>query len=432
MFVIVFGGLPFIFRLPSVGIIYWAWLGLMNPHRQAWGLAYSFPFSQLVGIATLIGLLFSKEPRKFKGGAAAGVLVAFMVWTWITTFFALVPDEAGAMLNRVFKIQFFTFVALVALYKREHVQWLAATIILSIGYYGVKGGLFTLATAGQYRVWGPAGSFIYDNNSLALAVIMSIPLWGYFFVVAQKRWLKMLIAGCMLLSAVSAIGSQSRGALLAIVAMAIFLWARGRRKLLLGFVLLSVGAGIVSFMPNTWGERMETIAAYEEEDSAKQRLDAWSMLFNLAADRPVVGGGFEPYSPEVYDRYSHGRGYEKTQTAHSIYFQVLGEQGFVGLLLFMLIWWFTWKMGSDIIARSRGQPERTWAFWLANAVQASLIAYLVGGAFLSLAYWDMPYYLMVLIAVTRDALVSEGVPAGATENVVASIVAGPAHARPRN
>jgi probable O-glycosylation ligase (exosortase A-associated) len=243
---------------------------------------------------------------------------------------------------------------------------------------------------------------------LALAVIMSVPLWAYFFVLAPKRWMKALIAICMLLSVVSAIGSQSRGALLAVIGMSALLWLRGKRKLLLGLLLLCVGIGLLAFMPSKWEERMGTIATYEEEGSAKGRLDAWSMLFNLALDRPMVGGGFEPYTQETYDRYSYGRGYEKTQTAHSIYFQVLGEQGFVGFFLLALFWYFTWRMGSEIVARCRGRPEDAWAFWLAGMVQASLVAYFIGGAFLNLAYWDMPYYVMVLLAVTRHVLKSEG------------------------
>ena len=100
VFVLVFGGLPLMLRWPAVGIMYWAWIGLMNPHRQAFGIAFEFPFAQVVAIATLVGLLFTSEPRKFKGGAAALVLVLFMAWTWITTSTALVPQAAWAMLSQ--------------------------------------------------------------------------------------------------------------------------------------------------------------------------------------------------------------------------------------------------------------------------------------------------------------------------------------------
>ena len=53
---------------------------------------------------------------------------------------------------------------------------------------------------------------------------------------------------------------------------------------------------------------------------------------------------------------------------------------------------------------SRDRPDRHWAYWLAQMLKVSLVAFLVGGAFLNLAYWDVPYYLFVAIAVTRTLL----------------------------
>lgn len=406
VFAAVFLGLPFMLRAPWIGVMFWVWIGLMNPHRETWGLAHSFPFALLIAGATLVGVLFTKEPRQFKGGGAAWALFTFMVWTWLTTAFALVPDDAWKMLDRVFKIQFFTFVALFVLYKRQHVQWLAGVIVLSIGFYSVKGGVFTLATAGNYRVWGPLGSFIYDNNALALATVMTIPLWVYFHRMATNRWLKWAIVGCTLLSVVSALGSYSRGALLAITAMSLFLWLKSQRKIGLGIFTALVAAALIAFMPGKWEERMGTIATYDEDASAMGRLEAWTMLFNLAVDRPIVGGGFEANTQELFDRYNPAASVHRS--AHSIYFQVLGEQGFVGFAIFCLIWALTWRLSRQIISLARGQPDLAWAESMATMVQVSLVGYLVGGAFLNLAYWDMPYYLLVLLAVTKHALRSEG------------------------
>src|ERR671913_1056051 len=130
IFLVVAIGIPFILRNPAVGIGYWVWLSLMNPHRAAWGFAYSFHFAFVVAVATVIGLLLNKEPRQFKGGGAAWVLLAFVVWMCITTLFALEPARALPMLERVVKIMFVTFLALFTLYKREHVKWLMLIIVV--------------------------------------------------------------------------------------------------------------------------------------------------------------------------------------------------------------------------------------------------------------------------------------------------------------
>ena len=398
IFLIVIGGIPFILRNPAVGIGFWVWISLMNPHRAAWGFAYSFPFAFVVVVATILGLIFTREPRQLKGGAATWVLLALMGWMCVTTIFALEPDRAIEMLVRVSKILFVTVLALFTLYKREHVTWLMLVIVASIGFYGVKGGVFTIATGGQYLVWGPPETFIGDNNALALAVIMTIPLLAYVYIMSTRRWVRIAILASIPLCAIAVLGSYSRGGLLAIIAMSGFLWLKAKSKVWLGLVVVVLAIGFLSFMPSEWELRMNTIGTYEQDESAQGRLATWTMLTNLALDRPFVGGGFEPYTWQVFYRYLPE--YHNTHSAHSIYFQVLGEHGFVGLALFALFWLLTWRLSRRIIKHTKDNAEEKWAYWLAKMVQVSLIGYFVGGMFLNLAYWDMPYFLMIALAVT--------------------------------
>ncbi len=392
--------LPFMVLRPPVGVLAWAWFGIMNPHRLAWGFATTLPFAMVIGIATVIGALFSTEPRKLKGGAATAVLLLFVCYIIFTTFFALIPDRAWPMLDRAVKVQLGTLLALTILYRREHVLALIWVVAGSIGFYAVKGGLFTIATLGSYRVWGPAQSFIEDNNAFALATIMSIPLWAYLYTqYRSRRWIGLGLLAAIALSAVSALGSQSRGALVAIVAMAAFLWLKSKKKIAVGAVLLVAAIASVAFMPAQWEARMATITNPQADASAVGRLEVWKMLWNLAIDRPLVGGGFETYSREIFQQYNPS--YTRTHSAHSIYFQVLGEHGFVALGLFLLFWLLVWRMCGQVSKATRGDPEDQWAYWLAQMIKVSLIAYLVGGTFQNLAYWDVPYYLFVAIAVTR-------------------------------
>ena len=234
---------------------------------------------------------------------------------------------------------------------------------------------------------------------------MTIPLLAYFYIMSTKRWIRAAIAGSILLCAVSALGTYSRGGLLAIIAMSAFLWLKAKSKLWLGLVVVLLGLGFYSFMPSKWEERMDTISTYEEDRSALGRIKTWTMLTNLALDRPLVGGGFEPYTTEVFRRYLPD--YDRTHSAHSIYFQVLGEHGFVGLALFIVFWMLTWQLSRRIIKHTKNDPQSKWAYWLAAMIQVSLIGYFVGGMFLNLAYWDMPYFLMIALVVTWHVLRSQ-------------------------
>jgi probable O-glycosylation ligase (exosortase A-associated) len=390
-------------RRPSWGALAWVGFGIVNPHRAAWGLAYSFPFALGIGLVTVIGALFSKEPKRLKGGAATAVLILFIVYMAFTTFFALVPDRAWDMLDRVVKIQLGTFLVLTLLYRKDQVIALIWVIALSIGFYAVKGGLFTLATMGAYRVWGPPSSFIEENNALALATIISIPLWAFLFTQYKDRtWIRAAILAAIALSVVSAIGSHSRGGVVAIAAMAVFFWLKSRMKVALGVLMVVAAFGIVAFMPASWEDRVATITDPRADASANARLETWTMLYNLAKDRPFTGGGYQPYESWIVQKYNPV--YEGVHVAHSIYFQVLGEHGFVAFFLFLLFWALVWRMCSQVVALSRDRDEHRWAFWLAEMTKVSMVAYLVGGAFLSLAHWDVPYYLFVAIAITRSVL----------------------------
>jgi probable O-glycosylation ligase (exosortase A-associated) len=307
------------------------------------------------------------------------------------------------MLERTVKVQVGTFLALTLLFRKDHVLALIWVVAGSIGFYAIKGGLFTIATLGQYRVWGPEDSFIADNNAFALATVMSIPLWVYLYTQYKARpWIRLGIIAATALSAVSAIGSHSRGAVVAIIAMAAFLWIKSRRKLAVGSVLVIAAVATVVFMPREWEERIATITAPTEEQSANQRLETWKMLWNLAVDRPITGGGFEAYQRWIFQKYNPS--YDRSHAAHSIYFQVLGEHGFIALGLFLLFWALVWRMCSQVAAFSQGSPDEHWAYWLAQMLKVSIVAYLVGGAFLNLAYWDVPYYLFVAVAVARWTL----------------------------
>ncbi len=153
-------------------------------------------------------------------------------------------------------------------------------------------------------------------------------------------------------------------------------------------------------MPEQWSTRMDTINTYEDDGSVQGSFNAWGMAFNLAKDRPLVGGGFEVATRELFDRYAPDVT-DVGRAAHSIYFQALGEHGFVGLGLFLLLGFLTWRTGVWIIRNTRGLNEYHWAFSMASMIQVSLIGYAVGGAFLSLLYFDVPYYLMIAMVATR-------------------------------
>lgn len=384
---IVLGSLPLIFLQPYVGVLVWSWLGYMNPHRLAWGFSTDFPFAMIVAAVTVMALLFSKEPKRIPWTSESKLLLIFILWMLITTIFSLYSELAWPQMEKVAKIQFMVFITLILINSREKIHALAWIIAVSLGFYGIKGGLFTIISGGSHRVWGPDGTFIGGNNEIGLALIMVIPLMRYLQLNTARALVRYGLIGAILLSVIAVFGTQSRGALLGIAAMGLFLLAKSRKKIVLTVLLALSIPVMVSFMPESWHERMGTIKTYEQDASAMGRIESWKFAIRQAIERPLTGGGFEVFAGRT--------------DAHSIYFEILGEHGFIGLTLFLLLGVMSWRAGGWVVRNCKDKPEMKWLSDLAAMLQVSLIGYAVGGAFLGLAYFDFYYHLVAMLIICK-------------------------------
>ncbi|MEZ5620462.1 MAG: putative O-glycosylation ligase, exosortase A system-associated [Burkholderiaceae bacterium] len=414
---IVFGSLPFILKRPFWGILMLAWLGYMNPHRLTWGFMFSMPVVQIVVLVTLVGMLISKEAKRMVWSREIVLLILFVIWMGVTTATAFYVNLALEQYEKVIKIQVLTFMTLLLLTSQRRVHLFIWVVVLSLGFYGVKGGIFTIVNGGAYRVQGPAGTFIGGNNELAMAMVMTIPLMRYLYLHEAHKKIKLGLAAAMFLTAIAAFGSQSRGALIALMLTGGYFWLKSRHKFATAaFVIVAAGLGL-SLMPQEWHERMTTIKTYQEDRSAMGRINQWKSAINLANDR-FVGGGFETWQRPVCQRYAPNP--NDCRDVHSIYFEVLGEHGYLGLAFFLGLLAMTWRKCSAIIRRTRKDPTQLWARDLAAMIQVSMVGYMSAGAFLGLAYFDYIYHLVAVVVVTNHlvgqarasptATVSGGVP----------------------
>jgi len=385
----ILASLPVIWRRPWFGIIVWTWLGFMNPHRMAWGFMVDQPVALVVALVTLVSLLKSQEPKKIPWTRESKVLAVFVVWMTITTIFAIFPPAAWEQWEKVAKIQLMIFVAMMLITTRERLHLLVWAIAVSIGFYGVKGGIFTIIHGGVHRVYGPSGTFIADNNSMGLALAMTVPLMYYLYQQSTRFYVRWGLLAAMLLTSLAAFGTQSRGALLGMAAMGAMLWWKSRQKILMAVLVLAGIGSVFLFMPQEWFDRMHTIKQYEEDWSAQGRFRAWSFAVDLASSR-VFGGGFETFRGGT--------------DAHSIYFEVLGEQGFIGLGLFLSLGLFTWMSAGRIRRITEKTPDMAWMATLARMTQVSLAAYATAGAFLGMAYFDYPYNLVLIVVACQSIL----------------------------
>lgn len=392
-------------KRPWIGVMLWTWLSIMNPHRFGWGFAYSAPLAMIAALATLAGLLFTQERQSPFKGVPVTIFAIFTVWITLSWQVGVDPSGDYALWDKVMKINFMTLITLVLLHNKYHIIAFTGVTVGSLAILGIKGGLFTVLHGGNYRVWGPPGSFIEGNNEFALAMVMIIPLLHFLQLQMQNKWGRRGLSLTMLLCTASALGSHSRGALLALIAMGAMFWWRSQRKGVMSVLILVVVLALVPMMPEEWFNRMETIETYQEDTSAMGRINAWIVAWEVAKTH-FFGAGMHYEYPEFF--YAYGT-YETTvRAAHSIYFQILGNHGFIGLFLFVLIWFLTYSTGEWLRKHSYNIPETKWAADLGAMVQVGLIGYAVGGAFLSLPYFDLPYNMMIMAVLARKWVETRG------------------------
>jgi probable O-glycosylation ligase (exosortase A-associated) len=409
-------------RRPWVGVMLWTWISIMNPHSYCFGFARSAPFAAVAAAIALFGLMASRDRHSPFIGTPVIWLALFMLWMTISWFFGY--GRAGGNLQaygsfmsmeerdfelwkRVMKTFGMIFVTLAILKNRQQILsfvWVAA---LSLGVLGAKGGLDTLS---GNRVIGPVGSFIADNNEFALAVIVTIPLLYVLLLQTRHKLIRAGLILAMVLCAISAaLGSHSRGAFITMGVMLTVLWWRSRNKVMIAVVLLILVPVALSMMPEEWWERMHTITEASGDESFMGRVRSWRVALQIAFHH-VTGAGMVYLHPIIFQMWDFDLGSEQgiPLAAHSIYFQILGNHGFMGLALYLMIGVTTYNSARWLRVNARKIPEAKWAADLGSMIQVGMVGFAVGGGLLSLAYVDIPFNMMVMVVLARHWVQTKG------------------------
>jgi len=418
-------------RTPVIGAYVWVWLGLMAPNKMTYGFAYNLPFAQITAIVTLIGLLITRKRHLPPRNAIVVLQIMLLAWMTITTPFAFAaPEVAWERWLFVMKIQVMLFVVWMLVVEPRQLRVFIWVLTMSVAYFGIKGGVWTLLTGGGGRVWGPPGGFMEDNNALAAGLVTLMPLLYYLRQTEPRRWIRYFLLAAMVFCVFSILGSQSRGALLGLLTMALFLGFKSRYPVRTSIGLLVLVGAAIAFMPDTWTTRMDTMQTYQQEGSAMSRLYSWNTLWNAAVDRPLVGAGFQADNAAVFERYAPTGGEwavfkGRVWVAHSIYFQMLGEHGFPGLALYLLLGLAAWRKAGRIARAMRDDAEfGAWMPLLMRMVQVSMVGFGTSGAFLSLAYLDLPFYVIGLVVIC-DGIVRRRAAAAVAAPVAAAAAVAP-------
>ncbi len=409
----ILGAVPFCFFQPYIGVLFWTWISYFNPHRYAWGFAYYFPVATVIAVPTLTGMIFTKSQNRQKNLLTRETVLLAMLWIWFcaTTFyasnvalFAGHMDDAKSQINTVSKILLMTFLTMLLIVKKEQFQKLVIVVALSCCVRALFGATFGFQTDGSFRVYGPPETFIADNNDFALALNMVLAIMFFLAKAETRKWYRIGYWATFFSSIICILLSYSRGGLLGLGTVILLIAIKSKKKVLAGAILAVGALLVITFSTDQWKERMGGAAEGHIDDSARQRLVSWGFALNLVKDYPFTGGGFETFGDDVVFQKSQKEplpGGFLSSGPHSIYFQMLGEQGFVGLGIFfslILSMLFTLRR---IRKRAQRLEAAAWALPYANMLEIGLAAYLVSGAFLGRAYFDLFYELVALTVILK-------------------------------
>lgn len=432
--------LPMAAMSAMVGILLWIWVAVLSPNEFLYGPLAGVQFNKIVAVATLGVLLLSKERKDFYMDATLWLVLALLGFATLSWLYGLMPIEL-TMDQYLKLVKELVLVGAITVFMRTRLRLHSIMIVLSltVGFFSVtEAGMF-LATAGGHKVLGVAS--IGDNNSLATAILMVVPMMMYLSRYSESRMVRAGFQAGIVFSLITVMATFSRGGFVGLVFLALFFIKNSRRKLL---PILGVLAGcvlIVALAPESWYQRLDTINEAGQDGSFMGRVVVWKMSTLIALDRPLLGAGphgvqylpvwnaYRPFLPQLNfittpppDVVPHA--------AHSTWFEILGDFGFPGLILFVAILAVALLSCRRIAKVERQHPDLAWASDMARMMQITLVLYAVTTSALSMGYYE-GYWIVIAVLSRLNRTVRQELAAKAKAAAEVPVAGVPAKGRPQ-
>jgi probable O-glycosylation ligase (exosortase A-associated) len=403
---------------PFMMTMAYVYVDMVQPHRLAYYLLSAVPTSMIVGAAALLFYL-AFEKKSFRLGVVQGLLALYLIWITITTINAEVPDAAWFKFDTVWKMIAFGIFIPFVVRTRQRINAFVLFIVLCVGTITIGGGIKTLLGGGGYgtlSLFVDNNSGLYEGSTLSTVAVALIPLIVYsykhngLFPPSRLTWL--IAAGLIFAALLIPIGTEARTGVVCMVVLAGFGFLHAKRKLLITMAAALVALIALPLLPQSFVERTSTIGTYQSDASAAGRIGVWKWTLDYVKDHPL-GGGFgvfriNSFEIEVIEQIgSSNNSGASTQTInvrgkafHSAYFEVLGEHGYPGLALYLMILGSTlWQLRKVRKQELRSPDGEKWRADLAQALTLFLLCFAAGSAFVGIASESI-LYLMLGLAVS--------------------------------
>lgn len=402
-------------KRPFFWVLAYIYIDIVAPQKIGWGIVQSIPVSLIAFGAAFAGWLFLDSKAGSRFTFRQFLIAVLLVYCGITTIGAEWQEAAWAKWGWVWKALVFAVFLPLTLRTKLRLEAAALVMVLAIATIIINGGIKTVFGGGGYgtlTLLVQEDSGLYEGSIISMAAIATIPLilWlarqGTIFPPdwRVKLFAAALVFACLLIP----VGTAARTGLVCIGVLGVLILRSVRHRFLYAGLAGVVLLAAIPFLPSTFTDRMGTITDHQSDESASTRVQVWMWTLDYASRNPF-GGGFDAYLGNSFTyktRKVSGTDhnltveYEEVTDAgrayHSSYFEMLGEQGWPGLLLWLWLQLLgVWQM--ERIRWRYGRKDdgrRAWQWGLATALQQSQVIYLVGAAFVGIAY--QPFIFMLV------------------------------------
>jgi len=398
-----------LFASPYIGVLIYlifeyARVPAMFPALQA------LQIGKLIVVPTLLMLLVHTSITKSHKLVFDKVFYLLIFWFGLAVISAPLSDSPGVWgalldLSKWFIICFLIVNLLKSLPKFQCFVWLLLLLNLKLSQHQIRSYYSGFrGVSEQYRdffihqgVGAGSSSFFANATDFGLAMVVVAPLVLFLIPSVRSKFLKIFACGTFIAFIISILKSGSRGAALAMFAMAALFWFKSKNKLIVLVALVIFVASFWSIAPAAWQDRFLSAEDYESDATAMQRIELWKAGIRMFANHPIFGVGVDQYGYEFENGY-RPQGYRGASAAHSIFIQAAAELGVGGITVLLLILFILFKRNREtrqIYKRANLQEKWIWNFSL--ALDLSLLGFIVGGAFLTVLYYPHLYMILSMI-----------------------------------
>ena len=402
---------------PFLWVLAYIYIDMLAPQKIGWTLTPMFSISLIAFCAAFAGWILTDSKRDTRFHYRQGLMIFLLLYCFVTLQWTDFPESAQEKWDWVWKALVFAIFLPFTLTTRARIEATLLTIILTLAAIVISASMKTVLGGGGYGslyFYVNDNSNLYESSTLATVAIGSIPLIVWLMrhgtIFRPDRYVTVfgscLIFSCLLIP----IGTEARTGLLCIAVLGVLLLRDVKNRFAFLFAAGMLGLVALPFLPQSYYERMATLTAANEDQSASTRVAVWEWTIDYVQENPL-GGGFDSYRANSFtyempvrtdelgvEAVEYKEVTDEARAFHSSYFELLGEQGYPGFIAWMLLQLSGLFQMERLRRRYRGRtaPGETWQGPLAAALQNVHIIYLVGATFQGIGYQPVVFLFLGL------------------------------------